>query len=529
MLGKLVIPEIRELLEAGDDATMREVVNRWLPADLGEVASELGPEEQVRVFRVLSPGLAAETFEYLDLETQLAVLGSVSDEESATILNEMAPDDRTALLAELTPEQAERLISLLDPEQREVARKLLTYGEDSVGRLMTPDYVAVRREAHNCSLCETIARRAPAVRLGQPFAVIGTNPTYSEIRFPPAHPHCNCTVIQVTDSDEPPKWAETLHQPTPEPEDYPDGGAGPEAASPAQAQAQAQAQAPPSIADRIRAYADGDGRLAKLARIKARIDDAAAGVAEARQAFHDLVAAQKLEPMLAPIYLARCNELQGELADARRVLERARTSGRLKAIQILKAPAAARMPVTAPRPRGGPFANLTGTARKSAGEALRFVQGLLHSHGDEDLEVDAGIIPAGAEQRAHATRSMIWLRADERTDVAVHELGHLIEFQHAAAAAGAFLAHRVGDEPPRLMTDVGPGRGYAAGELGRKDRFDRAFDEVEAYYVGKQYSHSATEVISMGLQKLYNDPVGFADADPEYVAFLLGVLDGTLR
>ena len=58
----------------------------------------------------------------------------------------MAPDDRTALLAELPGEQSERLIELLNPEQRDVARSLLDYREDSVGRLMTPDYVAVRKE-----------------------------------------------------------------------------------------------------------------------------------------------------------------------------------------------------------------------------------------------------------------------------------------------------------------------------------------------------------------------------------------------
>jgi magnesium transporter len=146
MLGKLVIPEIRELIDAGDEATLKEVVNRWLPADMGHVASALEPELQVRILRLLRPSLAAETFEYLDLETQLSVLGALNEAESATILNEMAPDDRTALLAELSRDQAERLIALLDPDQREVARTLLTYGEGSIGRLMTPDYVAVRKE-----------------------------------------------------------------------------------------------------------------------------------------------------------------------------------------------------------------------------------------------------------------------------------------------------------------------------------------------------------------------------------------------
>jgi magnesium transporter len=146
MLGKLVFPEIRELIESGDEHTLRDVLNRWLPADLGQVVSPLSRDERVRVLRLLRPELAAETFEYLDLETQLSVLEAVSEEEAASILNKMAPDDRTALLAELSAEQSERLIGLLDPQQRVVARNLLTYGEGSVGRLMTPDYVAVRKE-----------------------------------------------------------------------------------------------------------------------------------------------------------------------------------------------------------------------------------------------------------------------------------------------------------------------------------------------------------------------------------------------
>jgi magnesium transporter len=146
MLGKLALPAIRELIETGDDDTLHEVVNRWLPADLGELADALATPEQLRVLRLLKPGRAAETFAYLDLDTQLSVLETLSTVESASILNEMAPDDRTALLAELPGEQAEHLINQLNPEQRAVARALLDYNEDSVGRLMTPDYVVVHKE-----------------------------------------------------------------------------------------------------------------------------------------------------------------------------------------------------------------------------------------------------------------------------------------------------------------------------------------------------------------------------------------------
>ena len=57
----------------------------------------------------------------------------------------MAPDDRTALLADLPEESTARYLSLLSPEQRAVAVALLQYAPDSIGRLMTPDFVAVRK------------------------------------------------------------------------------------------------------------------------------------------------------------------------------------------------------------------------------------------------------------------------------------------------------------------------------------------------------------------------------------------------
>jgi len=146
MLGKLALPEIRELIEAHDDDTLREVVNRWLSADLAELVAALPSSEQVHVLRLIKPRLAAEAFAYLDLDTQLDVLKCLTEEESKYVFNEMAADDRTALLAELPPAEAERLIDLLEVDQRVIARALLDYGEDSVGRLMTPDYVVVHKE-----------------------------------------------------------------------------------------------------------------------------------------------------------------------------------------------------------------------------------------------------------------------------------------------------------------------------------------------------------------------------------------------
>lgn len=146
MIGKLALPEIRELIDAGEIDTLREVLNHWLPADLAGVFEGLDDADKVRILHALDAPLASQVFEYLDLDTQERLLETAPEDEAAAILDGMSADDRTALLEELPPEKAERLLALLSPEQRVVAESLLKYSPDSVGRLMTPEYIAVQRD-----------------------------------------------------------------------------------------------------------------------------------------------------------------------------------------------------------------------------------------------------------------------------------------------------------------------------------------------------------------------------------------------
>ncbi len=96
------------------------------------------------MFRILPRRAAATVFEYLDHEDQERLLRAMAQEDVAALLNDMAPDDRTMFLEELPAAATRQLLSLLTPEQRAVASTLLGYPEGSIGRLMTPDYVAVR-------------------------------------------------------------------------------------------------------------------------------------------------------------------------------------------------------------------------------------------------------------------------------------------------------------------------------------------------------------------------------------------------
>jgi magnesium transporter len=145
MLEKLLAPEIRELIAENDVTTLAEVLDRWLPADVAAVIKVLAPEDYVAAFRLLTGPQRVQVLEYLDRPVQVQILKSLPPDESGHLLNEMAADDRTALLEELPTEQAEQFLALLSEKQRAVARSLLEYPEDSIGRLMTPDLVAVRK------------------------------------------------------------------------------------------------------------------------------------------------------------------------------------------------------------------------------------------------------------------------------------------------------------------------------------------------------------------------------------------------
>ena len=143
MVGKILEPEIKSLIDARNFGALREVFREWPPADVAEVILDVPEDEQVIVFRVLPHALAADVFEYLDFDAQQKLLHAMAHEQVAAILNEMSPDDRTALLEELPSAAARQLIRLLTPEERRIAQALLGYPEGSVGRLMTPDFIAV--------------------------------------------------------------------------------------------------------------------------------------------------------------------------------------------------------------------------------------------------------------------------------------------------------------------------------------------------------------------------------------------------
>jgi magnesium transporter len=136
--------ELAGILHARDYGRLRDVLRNRHAGEVAELLTALSIEDQVLVFRVLPRKDAAAVFEYLSQDAMEGLLKAMAQEDIAALLNNMAPDDRTQFLEELPATATRQLLSLLTPAERAVASTLLGYPERSVGRLMTPHYVAVR-------------------------------------------------------------------------------------------------------------------------------------------------------------------------------------------------------------------------------------------------------------------------------------------------------------------------------------------------------------------------------------------------
>jgi magnesium transporter len=138
--------ELAQMLRGRDYARLRDMLRNRHASDVASLLTALPLEDQAVIFRVMPRKDAAVVFEYLSQESKEALLKAMAQEDVAELLNNMAPDDRTLFLEELPAEPTRQLLALLTPAERAVAVTLLGYPERSVGRLMTPNYVAIREQ-----------------------------------------------------------------------------------------------------------------------------------------------------------------------------------------------------------------------------------------------------------------------------------------------------------------------------------------------------------------------------------------------
>lgn len=126
-----------------DDTGLQELLDSQLIVDVAELIDEY-PEQEALIISNLSIQRAVSVFKILDFQTQERLIESLPRKKVGEIINELPPDDRTQLLSELPGHIVKELLKLLSFDELKVTLGLLGYPEDSVGRLMTPDYVDVK-------------------------------------------------------------------------------------------------------------------------------------------------------------------------------------------------------------------------------------------------------------------------------------------------------------------------------------------------------------------------------------------------
>jgi magnesium transporter len=145
VIGHLLKPELLELIEKRDFGQLRKILCDFPAPDVAEIFTDLKPGDEAVLLRILPRQLAAEVFEHLSLQDQEELVQALGNEQVAQILNDLSPDDRTALLEELPAAVTQKLLNLLSPQERKIAADLLGYPKDSIGRRMTPEYVAIQQ------------------------------------------------------------------------------------------------------------------------------------------------------------------------------------------------------------------------------------------------------------------------------------------------------------------------------------------------------------------------------------------------
>ncbi len=149
--------QFEALMLREDKLEIQEFLNNQNISDVAELIDEFQDYES-QILANMSIHRAASVFKIIDLPAQKRIINELPPFKTAELLNELPVDDRTAFLEELPSNVVRELIKLLNPEERKVTLSILGYPENSIGRLMTPDYVYIYPNNTVTEVFETIRK-----------------------------------------------------------------------------------------------------------------------------------------------------------------------------------------------------------------------------------------------------------------------------------------------------------------------------------------------------------------------------------
>ena len=149
----------KEVIASEDKLLIQDFLNHQNISDVAELIYD-NEDYETQIISHISIHRAASVFKILELPAQKRIIKDLPAFKTAELLNELPPDDRTAFLSELPGSAVRELIKTLTPDERKITLSLLGYPENSVGRLMTPDYVYVYENDSIEDVFNTIRRYA---------------------------------------------------------------------------------------------------------------------------------------------------------------------------------------------------------------------------------------------------------------------------------------------------------------------------------------------------------------------------------
>ncbi len=144
MVDNNLLQNIDELIDQKKWESIKQIWAQNKPEDIADILKSLSVTNVVVAFRLVPKDKAADVLAELDPAQQEYILTHIIDSHIKELLEEMPPDDRTSVFEEIPGQLKQKLLNLLSPEERKESLALLGYPENSVGRLMTPDYVVVK-------------------------------------------------------------------------------------------------------------------------------------------------------------------------------------------------------------------------------------------------------------------------------------------------------------------------------------------------------------------------------------------------
>ena len=152
--------KIRALIEGKDMVGLKNLLATTEELEFLEAFYDLSDEAQVIAFRLLTKAKALSIFEELDTDEQQNLLRSFAGDRAIELINEMAPDDRVKLLDEMPAGVAQKLVASLSKDERAVTNALMGYKPETAGRIMTPEYISLRKNMTAAAALEKVRKQA---------------------------------------------------------------------------------------------------------------------------------------------------------------------------------------------------------------------------------------------------------------------------------------------------------------------------------------------------------------------------------